>query len=194
MSRHRFESIWSAIWFSRQPHVRPRHLSSEAYRWLLVDGFVDAFNSYRETIFFPSDLICVNESMSRWYGQGGYWINHGLPQYIAINRKPEFGCEIQNSACGRSGIMMRLKLVKTMEEQQAHLHAGDGGLVHGAAILKSLVLPWARTDRIVCANSNIASVGALRELKRIGLRFIGVAKTATWQFPQSYLSHLEMTE
>jgi hypothetical protein len=70
---------------------------------------------------------------------------------------------------------------------------GDGGLLHGAAILKLLVLPWARTDRIVCANSYFASAGALRELKWIGLHFIGVVKTATRQFPQSYLSHLEMT-
>jgi hypothetical protein len=90
--------------------------------------------------------------------------------------------------------MMRLKLVKTMEEQQTHLRTGDGGLLHGAAVLKSLVLPWARTDRIVCADSYFALVGALQELKRIGLRFIGVVKTATRQFPQLYLSHLEMTE
>ena len=32
--------------------------------------------------------------------------------YVAIDRKPESECEIQNSACGRSGIMMRLQIVK----------------------------------------------------------------------------------
>ena len=106
---------------------------------MLVDGFVNASNSYRESI-------------SCWYGQGGYWINHGLPQYIAINPKPEFGCKIQNSACDRSGIIMRLKLVKTMEAQQAKLRTGDVGLLHGAAVLKLLLLPWTRTDRIVCAD------------------------------------------
>jgi hypothetical protein len=26
--------------------------------------------------------------------------NHGLPMYVAMNRKPENGCEIQNAACG----------------------------------------------------------------------------------------------
>jgi hypothetical protein len=192
MFRNRFDSIMSSICFSRQPAVRPEHMSTEAYRWLLVDGFVENFNNYRECNFSPSDLICADESISRWYGQGGYWINHGLPQYIAIDRKPEFGCEIQNSCCGRSGIMMRLKLVKTMEEQNAHIQPGDGGLLHGTAVLKYLVLPWARTDRIVCADSYFASVGTLKELKRIGLRFIGVVKTATRQFPQSYLSNLEM--
>jgi hypothetical protein len=81
-----------------------------------------------------------------------------------------------------------------MEEQQEKLCTGDGGLLHGAAILKSLVLPCARTDKIVCANSYFALVGALQEFKWIELRFIGVVKTATWHFPQLYLSHLEMTE
>lgn len=50
-----------------------------------------------------SDTICVDESMSCWYGkEGGQWINYGLPQYIAIDQKPENGCEIQNAACGIS--------------------------------------------------------------------------------------------
>jgi hypothetical protein len=194
MSRHRFDTIMASVRFSRQPPVRPDHMSTEAYRWLLVDGFVDNFNSYRESNFSPSDVICADESISRWYGQGGYWINHGLPQYIAIDRKPEFGCEIQNSCCGRSGIMMRLKLVKTAEEEGTHAQPGDDGLLHGTAVLKYLVLPWARTDRIVCADSYFASVGTLKELKRLGLRFIGVVKTATKQFPQSYLANLEMRE
>jgi hypothetical protein len=192
MSRHRFDGMMSSIRFSRQPPVRPDHMSTEAYRWMLVDEFVENFNKFRESNFSPSDIICADESMSRWYGQGGYWINHGLPQYIAIDRKPEFGCEIQNSCCGRSGIMMRLKLVKTMEEQNANVQPGDNGLLHGTAVLKFLVLPWARTDRIVCADSYFASVATLKELKRIGLRFIGVVKTATKQFPQPYLSNLEM--
>jgi hypothetical protein len=65
--------------------------------------------------------------------------------------------------------MMRLKLVKTMEEQNAHIQPGDGGLLHGTTVLKYLVLPWARTNRIVCADSYFTSAGTLKELKRIGL-------------------------
>ncbi len=78
-----------------------------------VQGFVDRFNEHRETFFFASWLICVDESISRWYGLGGSWINVGLPQYVAMDRKPEHGAEIQNSCDGNCGIMMRLKLVKT---------------------------------------------------------------------------------
>ena len=109
MSKHRFEDLFRALRWSRQPDVPDVGTSSEQYRWTLVDDFVKNFNDYRANYFNPSDLICVDESMSRWYGQGGHWINHGLPQYIAIDRKPENGCEIQNAACGRSGVMLRLK-------------------------------------------------------------------------------------
>lgn len=195
MPRMRFDDIWSSIRFSQQPTVRPDGMSSEQHRWLLVDNFVANFNEYRANNFSPSDLICVDESMSRWYGQGGFWINHGLPQYIAIDRKPENGCEIQNAACGRSGIMMQLKLVKTAEEQDAaHLNTGEDGLMHGTAVLKQLVLPWANSQRIVCADSYFACVPTVHEMTKIGLRFIGVVKTATRQFPMAYLNRIELSE
>jgi hypothetical protein len=61
--------------------------------------------------------------MSRWYGKGGDWINEGLPHYIAIDRKPENGCEIQTACCGTSGIMMKLRIVKQEEievEKESH--------------------------------------------------------------------------
>ena len=66
--------------------------------------------------FSPSELICVDESMSRWSGLGSEWLDVGLPTYRAIGRKPENGCEIKTSACGKSGIMMRLIVVKSTEE------------------------------------------------------------------------------
>ena len=84
--------------------------------------------------------------MARWYGKGGYWINHGLPQCVAIDRKPEAGCEIQNTACSHSGIMLRLKLVETAESESAHAQLdADTGLLHGTKVLKFLVMPWIRT-------------------------------------------------
>ena len=70
--------------------------------------------------YHPSDSICVDESMSIWYGIGGHCINFGLTQYIAIDRSPENGRDIHNSADGISGIMMNLKLVKTSSEKDLH--------------------------------------------------------------------------
>ena len=72
MSRHRFDTIWNCLRFSQQPDVRPAGMSSEAYRWRLVEDFVNHINQHRADMFQPSDLICVDESMSRWYGKGGH--------------------------------------------------------------------------------------------------------------------------
>jgi hypothetical protein len=57
--------------FSAQPMERPDHLSSEEYGWLLVSDFVRFFNEHRAIQFFPSERICVDESMSQWDGMGG---------------------------------------------------------------------------------------------------------------------------
>jgi hypothetical protein len=135
-------------------------MRDEDYRWMLVDGFVEAFNKQRILFFEPSSEICVDESMSRWYGQGGNWINLGLPQYVAIDRKPENGCEIQNSACAQSGIMLRLRLVKTPDAEDPNGIEVGNGMLHGTAIMKFLVEPWAHTGRLVCGDSYFASVGA----------------------------------
>jgi Transposase IS4 len=99
-SRHRFDDLWRHLRWSYQPREKPEGLSWEKYQWRLVDDHVARFNDHRERYFLPSEHICVDESMARWYGQGGHWINMGLPMYVAIDRKPENGCEIQNAACG----------------------------------------------------------------------------------------------
>ena len=75
---------------------------------MVVNDMVEVFNQDWEENFIPSEWICCDEFISRWYGLGSYWINVGLPMYVAIDRKPENGCEIQNSACGKSGVMLRL--------------------------------------------------------------------------------------
>ena len=145
MSRNRFDDLFRCIRWSRQPSERPEDLSSEQYRWMLVDNFVANFNEHRATCYFsPGETICVDESMSRWYGQRGHWINHGLPQYIAIDRKPENGCEIQNVVCGSSCVMLRLKLVKGKDlvgEDDDNHGPHETSLLHGTQVLKVLSLP-----------------------------------------------------
>jgi len=132
MARARYDSLLQHMVWSFQPRVREEGMSSKSYRWLLVSDFVDRINNHRKRYFSPSNVICVDESISRWYGIGGHWINKGLPMYVAIDRKPEDGCEIQNACDGVSGIMMQLKMVKT----QAHETAAreETAAAHAAAI------------------------------------------------------------
>ena len=99
--------------------------------------------------------------------------------YIAIDRKPENGCEIQNSACSESGVLLRLLLVKSEEDSHLHTQENNEGLQHGTSILKYLVVPWANSERGVFAGSYFASVSSAEEMMRIGIRFVAVVKTAT---------------
>ena len=72
--------------------------------------------------------------------------------YVTMDRNPENGADIHNYACGRSGIMMRLGIVKS-EKNEAYQEDDRDNLPHGKKVLKELVMPWANTDRIVCADS-----------------------------------------
>jgi Transposase IS4 len=113
MSRCRYDELLQHVRWSSQADERPESMSHEEWRWTAVDDFVTRFNLHRKSYYTPSYIICVDESMSRWYGLGGHWINMGLPQYVAMDRKPEDGCEIQNCCDGKSNIMMQLRLVKS---------------------------------------------------------------------------------
>ena len=109
-----------------------------------------------------------------------------MPHYVAIDRKPENGCEIQDSCCGVSGIMMRLKVVK-QEEDYSDTESDEDSttLGHGVKLLKELISPWTRSGRLVCANSYFASVQAAETMYREGFKFIGVVKTATRKYPMN---------
>ena len=44
MSRVRFDTLFTSLRWSHQPPERPMHKTSEEYRWMLVDDFVESFN------------------------------------------------------------------------------------------------------------------------------------------------------
>jgi hypothetical protein len=119
---------------------------------------------------------------------GGDWINAGLPMYVQIDRKPENGAEIQNSCCAELGVMLRLRIRKSQQyDHQGH----DPNTGHGTCIPNQLIFPWARSGRTVVADSFYASVEAARELFKIGLRFVGVVKTTTRQYPMAALGRVQ---
>jgi len=69
MPRSRFDSLWSCLTFSEQSKGGR---DSEESRWQLVDDFVSNINERRSSRVCPSDLICVDNSMCKWYGQEGH--------------------------------------------------------------------------------------------------------------------------
>ena len=94
MARLRFENIWSEMRWIYQPTERSDEMSHAEYRWLLIDDMVKIFNTHREYSFIRSELICVDESISRCYGLGSGWINIVLPMYISSDHNLDNGCEI----------------------------------------------------------------------------------------------------
>ena len=189
MPLHRFETMLRCVRFSYQAEEHEDCSASE-YRWQLCEGFIDAINAHREATVSPSELLCVDESISRWYGIGGSWISKGLPHYVAIVRKPESGCEIQDIADANGGFMLRLMLVKGADANSAD--HGHEEFNQGTNILLKLCAPWQNTWRTVCADSYFASVQAAKALYERGLHFIGVVKNATRMYPISYLANLPM--
>ncbi len=147
-------------------------------RLRLVQDFVDAINQHGGTFVSLSEANYVDESISRWYGLGGHWIEKGLPHYAAMDRKPENGCELQDTAYGRSGIMLRLELVTTAEDAKRrsdnHTH-----IAHGTAVARRLLTPGAGSGRVVCADSHLASVQTAETILEMGMKFIGMVKNAT---------------
>ena len=110
--------------------------------------------------------------------------------YVAMDRNLDNGVEIHNAAYGRSGVIIRLSIFKSANNEEEHKYYEDN-LPHGTKLLKELVIPWAKMDRILCADSYFSSVPAAEELWKHGLRLIGVINTVTRQFPMAYLSKIE---
>ena len=152
INRQRFDMLWRHVRWSHQPDIRDEGTIHEDHRWKLVEDFVTHSNEYRTQLFSPSDIICADESISRWYGQGGHWINLGFPMYATMGRKPENGEEIHNYSYGRSGIMMQLRIVKSAKNEEDQQYDRDN-LPNGKRVLKELMMTWDNTYRIVCKDS-----------------------------------------
>ena len=82
--------------------------------------------------------------------------------------------------------MLCLKLVKSVEAE-ARTHPTNDGLNHGTRVILYLICPWARTLWTVVGDSYFASVMTACQLCQVGLRFIGVVKTATTGFSMAAL-------
>ena len=86
---------------------------------------------------------------------------------------------------------------KSQEEMKAKLgqESGNGDdIIHGCKVLEELIETWYHTHRVVCADSYFASVSTAKEVMRLGMRFIGVVKTASKQFSMAYLQALEFDQ
>ena len=118
MTRNQFDAIWSNIQFLYQLDAHPEKMPSQDCCWMLVQNFIDHFNQHCEQNFHPSAVLHINESKIRWHGIGDDWINEGLPMFVAVDRKPDYGCEIQSICFAKSGVMLFESCQNTQEPSQ----------------------------------------------------------------------------
>ena len=61
MPQKQFDDLWMCIRFSDQPCNRPSEMTSEQYRWRLVDNFVKNFNEHRvQNFFHPMRFVSMS--------------------------------------------------------------------------------------------------------------------------------------
>ena len=196
MSRHRFEQILKHLRFSDQPDHRNAFVSDTEHWWRLVDDFVYAVNTDRARRFQPGSILCIDESMIRWYGLGGSWILEGLPHYVSIDRKPDSGCEIQDSCCGVTGILCQLLVVKSESNEEGNGMDNQDQTSNpitnkkGINAVFRLTEPWHRSGRTVVGDSAFSSVGTCVQLNKVNMGYIGMVKQATKYFPMKPLQHV----
>ena len=83
------------------------------------------------------------EIFIRCYCLGGYWINLGLTQYVKMDHKSDAGFNMQYNFCGRSMVILKLKLVKGNNADDAAAAANVivpiGYVNHGKKVFKESV-------------------------------------------------------
>ena len=139
------------------------------YCWFTTVAIVSLHhltNHHEAMSFEPGNTICVDESIVWWYSLGGQLINASLPVYMALDRKPKNGCDIQNSADG--GVIVELKLVKVSGEELGNSTTEDvEDMLCRTKVVKELIEPWIYSGRLVCGDLYFVSFGCVEVIVRV---------------------------
>lgn len=112
-----------------------------------------------------------------------------LPHYVHLERKRESDSEVHNLACGRSGTMINLALVKSVVDSSRQ--AFDFHLQHVTAVICTLTQQWNRSGRVICADLYFSRVSTAEVLQE-GPKSNGVIKTTIRKYPKVYLANIEV--
>ena len=101
---------------------------------------------------------------------------------------------MQNSAFGRIHTLLKVKLVKTAEAEDAMTAEDSSCMMYRTVVLHKLFNPWQMTNRTVCADSYFTSVQATESLISFWFRFVSVVKTANKWIPMQALAGKELEQ
>jgi hypothetical protein len=159
-----------------------------------MNDFVSAVKTHRRTMFNrPSIFAWMNLSLVGMVKVvfGSTWV---CLTKLPSSASPRMVVRLKTQSAVGRGIMLNIRLVTTAAvEARWTAEIEDTEIGHGTAFLSRLVQTWACTGRILCAEFCFASVEAAEVMGGMGLKFIGVVKTATKRYPMAILSGRELS-
>ena len=156
ISRNRFEQILQALSYTLKE--TPTYLD----RFWEVRDMIDHWNSNMEKVFKCGYITCLDESMSSWMNR---WT---CPGWMFVPRKPRlFGNKYHTICCGLSGILFGMELVEG-KDRPKELPSPPANK-KTSELLLNLCKSMAGTGKIVVLDSGFCVLGALVELKKIGV-------------------------
>ena len=133
-------------------------------------------------------IMCLDESMLKWLGQG-------MPGFMYVQRKPTpKGLELHTLCCGVCGILLWFEVYegkKAMEKKEKCAEQkrllGASGPWRSVALTLRMVEPWISTGRVLIADSWFGSVPCILALYTVGIFAVMNVKTAHKGFPKDLL-------
>lgn len=181
MKRTRFEALRNSLTLAAPDPTEPTD------PWGAIRGFINAFNLNRRSSVTPGEFLTIDECMCFWLGQNSIYNSKGMPHITKIIRKPRgVGAEFKAICCSETGILLGLELMEGKTRQQAKAYHHLYG--EGTSVVLRLCTPYNTLPRTVVADSYFSSVKTAIALhEHLNLRFMGIVKTATRNYPMAYM-------
>ena len=155
MSHTRFELILQ--------HLKYTNINPPTYkdRFWEVCEMLEEWNKNMATNFVPSQINCIDESMSKWLNE------YTCPGFMFVPQKPwPFGSEYHNAGCADSNIIWSLEL-KDRPPQLDNKPFDDLGKTVGT--LLRLTKPVWGSGKVFILDSGICILKAIIELQKKGI-------------------------
>ena len=159
MSKTRFEDILASLTYTNK--------AAPAYRdgFHEVRGLIEAWNRNMQSVFVPSWVTCIDESMSSWSNR---WT---CPGFMFVPRKPHpLGNEYHTACCGESGILYAMEIVEGKSrpaEKPKDKYEAKGENTVGLLVRLSEQLRG--SGKVVILDSGFCVLKGLTELRSKGI-------------------------
>ena len=164
--------------------------------WWKFQSAVDNFNNIRKTMLLPSEVLCIDESMSAFRPQTTK--TGDLPNISYVTRKPEnLGTEFKTCACPVTGILSFLEIQRGKGQMNGHKYFDKIGATASCALRAAEGGSHKEADKtsdhvreIVLADSWFGSVTAAVAIAQAGFDCILQIKQNHSLYPKKQITEI----